>query len=474
MLEAARRLHAYGEGAQPSPAARTRARAALLAQAAARQPAPIVPHPAVRRRGWLALAPAALAAVVFAAVAVPLLGALDSGAIPGDWNYDLKRAGERVQLALTTDPVDRRLLRLEFAQRRLAEIEKLAQHGHVDTRASVVTTLVNDYTQDMQQVQRQVAAAPAVDSTTRQALDRTTQQAQEVLPQIAQSAPPPVAAAAQTAQSVTVEVKQTADTIAASDRRSKVSPQAAQTQPPATAQPAAPTAQPAQTPSPAPATPEPTSSPSPTATPTPAPVTAPPQQQHTAPTPELRPDQRLPAVLPTSTSTPQPPTSAPTPSTPPSATAPPVVAAAPSSSSTPAAALVPLAATPTPASTSPTLGADATPAGSSTPPAAATPLATPPATPSSAATRPVTALTPAPTAPPIALHAGDNIVRYTGEPIRLDALLGPILPNVVFVDYADAAGVPHRWYPGTSAPLIGPANGVIIVRIRTDTTLTLP
>jgi len=65
-------------------------------------------------------------------------------------------------------------------------------------------------------------------------------------------------------------------------------------------------------------------------------------------------------------------------------------------------------------------------------------------------------------------------VRYTGEPIRLDALLGPILPNVVFVDYADAAGVPHRWYPGTSAPLIGPTNGVMIVRVRADTTLTLP
>src|SRR5579875_963369 len=437
LLEAARQLHAYGERAVPSPAARARARSELLARAAARQPAPIVPHPAVHRRGWLALAPAAMAAVVFAAVAVPLLGALDSGAIPGDWNYGLKRAGERVQLALTTDPADRRLLRLEFARRRLTEIEQLAQHGRVDTRANVVTTLVHDYTQDMQQVQRQVAAAPIVDSSTKQALDKTTQQAQEVLPQIAQSAPPPVVAAAQTAQSVTVEVKQTADTLATADKRGGARPQAAQTQqaqPPAADQSAV-QLTPQPTPSPTLATPSPTASAPPTATPTPAPATPPPPQR-TQPageaTPELRPDQRLPAVL--TTPAPQIPTNVPTPSTPSPATAPPVVAAAPSSSATPQVASA----------------ADATPTGSATTP------------------------TPAPTTPPIALHAGDNIVRYTGEPIRLDALLGPILPNVVFVDYADAAGVPHRWYPGTSAPLIGPTNGVMIVRVRADTTLTLP
>src|SRR6059058_2212100 len=76
---------------EPPEKARLQARAAFLQAAAARTEARISPHPAVRRRAWLALAPAAIAAVLFAAVAVPVMASMDSGAVPGDWNYGFKR-----------------------------------------------------------------------------------------------------------------------------------------------------------------------------------------------------------------------------------------------------------------------------------------------------------------------------------------------------------------------------------------------
>jgi hypothetical protein len=464
LLEASLRARVIA-APEPSDDARLVARAAVLRAAAARRaPAPVTPHPAVRRSGWLALAPAVLAAVVFAGIAVPLVGTLDSGAIPGDWNYGLKRAGERVQLALTTDSTDRRLLRLTFAQRRLSEIEKLSQHGQVDGHSAQVVSLVRDYTVDLSQVQSSVVDAPAVDASTKQAVDKTTQAAQSVLQPIAESAAPAVASPAQTALASTTQTQVTTDskpTTQSGPQVAKSTTTAAPAAPTQTAAPApvtlstpintsAPTAPPA-SPSPAPSAtvaPTPQTTPQPTAQPTSAPPTSTATQ--------LRPDQVLPAVTFTPAPATTPATPEPSPAAPTSTPAPIIVASAP------------LFGTATPASSTPT-----------TVPASATatfgpPPRTPSPTPAPVATRPAAALTPAPSSTPVALQPGDNTLRYSGVPLPLDTLLAPILADVVYVSYTDAAGLPHLWYPGTQAPPVGAGNSVFIVRVRQGTTITLP
>ena len=482
LIEAALRAQALSVP-EPSEDARIAARAAVLrAVAAKKEPVAITPHPAVRRRGWLALAPAALAAAIFAAIAVPLVGALDAGALPGDWNYGLKRAGERVQLALTTDQTDRRLLRLEFARRRLGEIEKLSQNGHVDGHTSQVVSLVQDYTADITQVQSSVANAPSVDPSTKQAVDKTANDAQTVLQPIAQNAAPDVAPVAQSALDAAAQTKQTAD-----DKPSTTT----NTPPTQVAKATVTTAPPTQTPPPPsiPSVPPtvasalPTESPTapPTAAPTPGPtITVTPAPPTGSATPQLRPDQILPAVITTpSSATATSPTVAPTPSATPEPTVVPTPPPQPTQFGQPGAVVAAVSAGPA------TPNATGTPAAAGSSPTAAAASATfaPPRTPSPAAgdatpapvaTRPVAALTPVPVSTPIVLQAGDNTLRYSGEPLPLDTLLGPILSDVVFVDYADAAGLPHRWYPGTVAPTVGAANPVIIVRLRQPATLTLP
>ena len=478
LLEAALRARALA-APEPSDDARLIARAALLRAATARRaPAPVTPHPAVRRSRWLVFAPAVLAAGVFAGVALPLVGALDAGAIPGDWNYGLKRAGERVQLALTTDTTDRRLLRLAFARRRLDEIEKLSQNGQVDVHSTQVVTLVHEYTVDLSQVQSSVASAPAVDDSTKQAVDKTTQAAQTVLQPIAQNASPQVASPAQSALASTDQTKATADS---KPSTSQSSPQVAKTTPTSEPQPvqtvapssvatpapivvpaATPAATPEPTPPPASPSPEPSSSPTatvpatPSATPvaTPAPTAVP----TSSGTPPLRPDQILPAVTFTASPTPAATPAPASPTVPPTATAtPPIVVAAVPAIGAPASASP--SPTPVPAAASATFGP---------------PSHTASPTPAPLATRPAAALTAAPSSTPVALQVGDNTLRYSGVPLPLDVLLAPILPDVIYVSYTDAAGLPHLWYRGTPAPSVGAGNGVFIVRVSRATSITLP
>ncbi len=53
-------------------------------------------------------------------------------ALPGDWNYPVKRATERVRLALAFDDETRHRLEIAFAEERLEEVEELARRdGHV-------------------------------------------------------------------------------------------------------------------------------------------------------------------------------------------------------------------------------------------------------------------------------------------------------------------------------------------------------
>ncbi len=59
-----------------------------------------------------------------------------SDALPGDWNYPVKRATERARLALAFDDETRHNLEIAFAEERLEEIERLARRdGHVTESA---------------------------------------------------------------------------------------------------------------------------------------------------------------------------------------------------------------------------------------------------------------------------------------------------------------------------------------------------
>ncbi len=50
--------------------------------------------------------------------------------LPGDWRYPVKRTMEDIRYTLTFDQGGRRQLDIEFAQRRLDEVQKLAEEGH--------------------------------------------------------------------------------------------------------------------------------------------------------------------------------------------------------------------------------------------------------------------------------------------------------------------------------------------------------
>src|SRR5579883_677373 len=190
----------------PREEARIAGRAAFLQAAARRaQPVPVAPPPLARRRPWVAFAPVGIAAALFAAIAIPVLGSMDTGSTPGDWNYGFKRATERIRLALTTDPSDRRLLRLEFAARRLDEIERLKATGHVAAQKSDVAALIHDYQAEVSQAAASAQIAGALPPSQKDQFATVTTKATEVLTQVQQNVPPsdPVSAAAQDAKTET-------------------------------------------------------------------------------------------------------------------------------------------------------------------------------------------------------------------------------------------------------------------------------
>ena len=77
-------------------------------------------------------------------------------ALPGEWAYPLKRVGEQVQYALTTDPADRLTLTLRLAHRRLEEAT-LAQQRHWREAEEQSMAL---YAGALEEVARQWAALP--------------------------------------------------------------------------------------------------------------------------------------------------------------------------------------------------------------------------------------------------------------------------------------------------------------------------
>lgn len=94
-------------------------------------PRPVLPTPGA---AWLRVpAPVAAAAAValvsffaFSTYAVATSG----DALPGEWQYPIKRATERARLALAFSDDSRRDVRLDIAWERLWEVEALASRGH--------------------------------------------------------------------------------------------------------------------------------------------------------------------------------------------------------------------------------------------------------------------------------------------------------------------------------------------------------
>lgn len=444
LLETSLRVQALSR-VEPSEEVRLNARYAFTQAAANRaQRQPVQLRRPVRRRAWLALAPAGIAALLFALVSVPVLGSVDSGSVPGDWNYGFKRATERVRLAVTTDASDRRVLRLEFAQRRLGEIEQLSNQGHVENRrAGTVAGLARDLTSDVNFVNSDIQAHPSVDSSARQQVQDVAMQAQQVIGPIAQSAPEssPVGDAAQAALAATTNAANTVATVPpqtqarqqGTAQRSKPPTPVPATVTPSSTQGAKDQPTPAESATPAAASPTPSATPVVTPTPAATSTSAPPL----SPTREAV---VVPATVPTPTSSR---TQAPT--------LPVVPDASPTQSPRSALPLAPSTNTePSPVQVAPS------------------PSDITPAAPAAVATRPAVVLPPAQQV--VTLPIGDSSYRYEGPAASLDTIVSSLAGKVVVIYYTNSANKTGTWYPGTPAPVV--ASGTLLtIRLRAPGTL---
>lgn len=153
MLRLSIDLNALGAPA-PDPAFRLRARNQMLSLAARRrQPQHRtsfhwLPKPAKR----LAFAGAVAVGIVTAGVTA---AAASNSSLPGDPLYSLKLGAEQVQLATTFDSASRARLRLEFADVRLAEAQRLFSLG----RNREAVSLVGQYDSDLAQFNQAVATS---------------------------------------------------------------------------------------------------------------------------------------------------------------------------------------------------------------------------------------------------------------------------------------------------------------------------
>jgi hypothetical protein len=121
----------------PDPAFRLRARNRMLASAQER-----------RRRRRPALVSALRPALAAAAVLVALTGGMTvaaSNSLPGEPLYGVKIGLEQVRLTATFNPADRARLRLNLADRRLDEAQRLVALGRVED----AVTAVDHYDQDV-------------------------------------------------------------------------------------------------------------------------------------------------------------------------------------------------------------------------------------------------------------------------------------------------------------------------------------
>lgn len=133
------------------PAARAAHLEAIAAASPERRPepdphlrtvAPITSAPS--RRGRRRVVVAAVAAVLLLTLGSSSAFAAAQGANPGDALYGVKRASERIALAMRRSPESKAALHLRFAERRLDEIDVLVGKGRD------VDALVNDFEAELE------------------------------------------------------------------------------------------------------------------------------------------------------------------------------------------------------------------------------------------------------------------------------------------------------------------------------------
>ncbi len=120
--------------AEPDPAFVPRARARMLAAANGLRPLAPTPAPAAPRARVQVFVPlvrplmaAAVAAIVVLMIGLPAAAATSNEALPGDWNYSVKRTAEQVRLVLTPSEDDRLDFHLTLAERRAQELARLIE-----------------------------------------------------------------------------------------------------------------------------------------------------------------------------------------------------------------------------------------------------------------------------------------------------------------------------------------------------------
>ena len=175
------------------------------------------------RSGWLipALPQArklALAAGLVAALLVVLLTGggvvyAPGGALPGDSLYPVKTTVEAVRLAVAPSEAQAVALRLEFADRRLEEVDALLKAG----RAASVPQALEQYAAEVEAAATTMAQAPsdAADQHVRSEADAELKAHLVRLSELSQQVPPQAQAAldqAQKASSQALEVFSTTDT----------------------------------------------------------------------------------------------------------------------------------------------------------------------------------------------------------------------------------------------------------------------
>jgi hypothetical protein len=434
----------------PTGAAYARMRARVLAAAAPR------PMPVKRRPMWQPVATAGLALAFLMALAVPLSALQTSDAVPGDWDYGLKRAGERVRLAVTVNDADRREVHLALAERREREIQALLEQNRTEQLEAAIQAFASEHASLQNSLSNNAISAPEAER-----IAATVDRQAKVLEQIVQDAPLAAAAAALDASK---QASRTRDEALRSQERREQPP--APTPPPAAQNRATPTP----TPTPVSST-EPSASPSATA------------ESGESPTPSPSPSgSPSPSDSPTPT-----PSASPIASPAPSAVAPigtPVTPAASQQSPTPTRTPAPLPTTPLPVPNTTAPLPSTTPTGTPLPtlaPVIPGPITPRPSASPSLAPTPVPTPTPEPTppsrsstevpAPGVTLVPGiaRNFV-YTGPEQALLSLLEPAAGKYTYVSFRTPSGQTVTYRPGDpggAAFNVAPGSEVII--IVTDT-----
>ena len=97
-----------------------------------REPVAVVPSgPAAGVMRLQSVMAATVVALILGATGVTTLGLVTAGdSVPGDWNYAFKLAGERIEYSLSSGN-ERIDIRLNHAEARVQELQKLNQRGHV-------------------------------------------------------------------------------------------------------------------------------------------------------------------------------------------------------------------------------------------------------------------------------------------------------------------------------------------------------